>query len=209
VPPEPREAEARLKEVARRAERRAARTLVRELTVTALRGMVEAVANLVPILDIVADAMLIADIVRAGAEIREIQAEKQAVLNFIKDGPYTLDQLRVSTNDESFSSYDAFRKEDTDVVLLDKRFGPAGDGSQYHHLVTQGGDNPENFPAERLHNTENIIRIPTLLHEAINAEYCSRKEGTNMTLYEWVQTQPYEVQRAEAIRVLRKLGIIY
>ena len=56
---------------------------------------------------------------------------------------------------------------------------------------------------------ENIIRIPTLLHEAINAAYSKPKEGTDMTLYEWVQTQPYEVQRAEAIKVLRGLGIIY
>jgi hypothetical protein len=203
------EAEARLKELARRAERRAVRRLIRELAVTALRGMVEAVANLVPILDVAADAALIADIVRAGVEIHELQAERQAVLDFIKNGPYTLDQLRVSQNDESFGSYDAFLKDSAEAAILEKHFGPAGDGYQYHHLVIQGGGNPERIPAEQLQSTENIIRIPTLLHEAINAAYSKPKEGTNMTLYEWVQTQPYDVQRAEAIKVLRGLGIIY
>lgn len=94
------------------------------------------------------------------------------------------------------------------MELLTKRFGPAGDGYEYHHIVTQGGANKDNIPPEQLQNTENVIRIPTILHEAINEEYSQKKEGTNMTVYEWIQTQPYDVQREEGLKILRRLHII-
>ena len=124
-------------------------------------------------------------------------------------GPHRLDDLQVSPNGhEEFSSYDQFTKGTLDVDLLTKRFGPAGDGYEYHHIVTQGGANNDNIPAEQLQNTENIIRIPTILHEAINQEYSQKKDDTGMTVYEWIQTQPYDVQREEGLKILRKLHII-
>ena len=82
------------------------------------------------------------------------------------------------------------------------------DGSQYHHIVTQGGDNASNFSPEQLQNTDNIVILPTLLHEAVNAEYSQIKEGTNMTTYQWLQTQPYEVQYEDGLKILRKLNIL-
>jgi hypothetical protein len=92
--------------------------------------------------------------------------------------------------------------------VLGKRFGAAGDGNQYHHIITQGGANEDNIPPEQLQNTDNIIRLPTLLHEAVSAEYLQPKEGTNMTVYQWLQTQPYEVQREEGLKILRELHIL-
>ena len=49
-------------------------------------------------------------------------------------------------------------------------FGAAGAGSQYHHIVTQGGLNAKKIPAELLQNTDNIVRLPTLLHEIATDE---------------------------------------
>lgn len=94
------------------------------------------------------------------------------------------------------------------MELMAKRFGSAGDGYEYHHIVPQGGANAVNIPPEQLQNTDNIIRIPTLLHEAVNQAYAQTKEGTNMTRYDWIQTQPYEVQREEGLKILRELHII-
>jgi len=91
---------------------------------------------------------------------------------------------------------------------MTKMFGAAGDDYQYHHIVTQGGANADNIPAAQLQNTDNIIRLPTLLHEAVNGEYSSIKDGTDMTWYEWLQTQPYDVQREEGLKILRKLNIL-
>jgi hypothetical protein len=93
--------------------------------------------------------------------------------------------------------------------VLAKRFGPAGDGQQYHHIVTQGGANPDNISAEQLQNTDNVIRLPTLLHEAVNAEYSKLlQDGTGMTMYQWLQTQSYYVQREEGLKILRRLNIL-
>jgi hypothetical protein len=90
-----------------------------------------------------------------------------------------------------------------------KRFGPAGDGEQYHHIVTQGGANADNIPPEQLQNTDNIIRLPTLLHEAVNAEYSKLlQDGTGMTMYQWLQTQSYDIQREEGLKILKRLNIL-
>jgi hypothetical protein len=75
--------------------------------------------------------------------------------------------------------------------------------------VTQGGTNAANIPPEQLHNTENVIRLPTLLHEQVNAEYQRPAEdGSGRTVYEWLQTKSYEFQREYGLKVLRKLHIL-
>jgi hypothetical protein len=89
-----------------------------------------------------------------------------------------------------------------------KRFGGAGDGNQYHHIVTQGGTNADDLSPQQLQNSNNIIRLPTLLHEAVNDEYLKPSPNPNMNLYQWLQTQPYDVQREEGLRILRELHIL-
>jgi hypothetical protein len=69
--------------------------------------------------------------------------------------------------------------------------------------------NGKKFPAELLQNTRNVLPLPTLLHEVATDEY--RKpapDGSGRTLYRWLQTQPYEVQREIGLNILRKLGIL-
>jgi hypothetical protein len=89
-----------------------------------------------------------------------------------------------------------------------KRFGGAGDGNQYHHIVTQGGANADNLSPQQLQNTDSIIRLPTLLHEVVNDEYLGPSPDPNMNMYEWLQTQSYDVQREEGLRILRDLHIL-
>ena len=89
-----------------------------------------------------------------------------------------------------------------------KMFGSAGDGSQYHHIVTQGGLNETNIQTQLLQNTDNIIILPTLLHEAVSDEYLGPSPDPNMNMYEWLQTQSYDVQREEGLRILRELHIL-
>ena len=89
-----------------------------------------------------------------------------------------------------------------------KRFGGAGDGYQYHHIVTQGGANADNLSPQQLQNTDNVIRLPTLLHEAVNDEYLKPSPDPNMNLYRWLQTQRYDVQREVGLNILRDLHIL-
>lgn len=128
-----------------------------------------------------------------------------AAIDFVEKGPYSFEDLQVSASRyEQFPSYDAFYKMD----LLTKRFGPAGDGNQYHDIVTQGGANADNIPPEQLQNTDNIVILPTLLHEAVNGAYLGRSPVEGMNMYQWLQTQSYDVQREEGLSILRVLNIL-
>jgi hypothetical protein len=131
-------------------------------------------------------------------------------LDFVTEGPHSLEDLQVSPAGYlEFSSYDQFYKNELSAELMAKRFGAAGDGQQYHHIVTQGGANEDNIPATQLQNTDNIIRLPTLLHEAVNAEYSKLlQDDMRMTMYQWLQTQSYDVQRAEGLKILKRLNIV-
>ncbi len=186
-----------------------ARRALRTGLLAGLRVGLEGLANLIPGVDVAADVLMAAEIARTVVEFRKLAVDAAAALDFIKDGPHTLDDLQVSSDGyEDFSSYDAFYKDEPSLEFLAKRFGPAGDGQQYHHIVTQGGANADNIPPEELQNTNNIIPLPTLLHEAVNAEYLKPQLGTDMTKYQWLQTQPYDVQREEGLRILRDLHIL-
>lgn len=199
-------------ELVREATKRALRRLalhraLRAVLMATLR--VGAEAALGPLGDVIA----IIDTIRTIAELRKLYIAADAAREFVSKAPYSLDDLRVSQDFESFSSHEAFVKDfPTIEEWLVKRFGPAGPGYQYHHIVEQGGENEKNIPAEQLHNTDNMIFIPTLVHEAINAKMYDKVspelDKTDLTYREWLPKQPYSVQRAAGIHIMRELGII-
>lgn len=150
------------------------------------------------------------ELIRTIAELRQLAIDGKAALEFAKQGAHSLQDLEVPSNDcEEFSSYDEFKKIDPSQYHLVKRFGTAGDGYQYHHIVTQGGGNEDNIPQHQLQNTDNVIRIPTLLHEAVTAKYLEKApDGSGRTVYEWLQTKSYEFQRVYGLKILRELHIL-
>jgi hypothetical protein len=184
-----------------------ARRALRTEALAVLRLAAELLVDAVPGIGLAADAATLIDMANTIAEFKKLKIDADAAIEFVKHGPYSLDELQVSSDYEEFSSYGDFIKDAAYIALLVKRFGDAGSGNQYHHIVTQGGANTK-IPAELLQNTDNVIPLPTLLHEAVNADYSSRWENTNMTKYEWIQTQPYDVQREEGLKILRKLHIL-
>lgn len=190
-----------LRIAARRALRLAARAL--------LRLGAEAAANLIPILDIAADAAMVLDLANTIVGLRKLATDTSAAIDFSSKGPYTLSELQVSSSYEEFSSYLDFVKVELMPSMISKRFGSAGDGSQYHHIVTQGGANADNFTPQQLQNTNNVIPLPTLLHEAVNAEYLKPAPADpSVSFYQWVQKQPYDVQYQEGLEVLLRLHIL-
>ena len=121
-----------------------------------LRLVVEAASNAVPGLDVVGDAAMAADIVDMANEFEALKTETSAAAEFVSKGPRSPEDLVMSPEDESFASYLDFKKED-----LAKRFGPAGDGYQYHHIVEQSAEG--DVSASEVQSTRNIVGIPTLL----------------------------------------------
>ena len=185
-----------------------ARRALRTEALAVLRLAAELAVDAVPGIGLAADAATLIDMANTIAELKKLKIDADAAIEFVKHGPYSLDELQVSSNYEEFSSYGDFIKDAAYVALLVKRFGRAGSGNQYHHIVTQGGANETKISPERLQNTDNVIPLPTLLHEAVNGDYASRWKDTNMTKYEWLQTQPYDVQREEGLKILRELHIL-
>jgi hypothetical protein len=184
--------------------RRRIRLLLRQV----LTLPVEAAANVVPVLGEAADVLIVAQLAQSAVDYRQLNIDTQAALDFVASGPHALDDLRVSPLSESFPSYDAFYKDLTIEALLLKRFGRAGDGYQYHHIVEQGGANPQ-FSAPELQSTDNVIRLPTILHEAINSRYYNEaKDAPDLTIRQWLSTKSFDEQYEEGIQIMRDLGIL-
>jgi hypothetical protein len=159
--------------------------------------------------DLVADVAMVADIANTISEFKKLSVEAATAFDFVSKGPHNIEDLQVSSSGyEEFSSYREFCKDESSLDIMGKRFGSAGPGSQYHHIVTQGGVNERKIPAQRLQNTDNIVRLPTLLHEPVSAEYLKDSPDPNLNMYQWLQTQPYEVQREEGLKILRRLHIL-
>jgi hypothetical protein len=195
-------------DIKERIQRIKARRALRTEALAVPRLAAELMVDAVPGIGFAADAATLIDMANTIAELKKLKMDADAAIEFVKHGPYSLEELQVSETYEEFSSYGDFVKDALYIALVTKRFGGAGSSNQYHHIVTQGGANETKVPRERLQNTDNIIPLPTLLHEAVNGDYSSRWENTNMTKYQWLQTQPYEVQREEGLKILRELHIL-
>jgi hypothetical protein len=185
------------------------RHALRLVLLSILRLGGEAAANFIPILDAIADAAMAFDIANIVSQYRKLATDAAAAVDFVNKGPHSLEELQVSSSGyEQFSTYGQFYKGEMNLEPVTKRFGSAGDGRQYNHIVTQGGLNSKNIPPEQLQNTDNVIILPTLLHEAVNAEYLKRSPVPGMNMYQWLQTQPYDVQREIGLKILRDLNIV-
>jgi hypothetical protein len=165
----------------------------------------------IPFVGVAADIAMLVDLANTISEFKNLKVDSEAAIDFVKHGPHSFEELQVpsAARYDEFSSYYEFYKDVCSTRFLEKRFGSAGAGYQYHHIVTQGGENQRKIPAELLQNTDNIVRLPTLLHEAVSAEYANpAPKDRSMTLYQWLQTQPYDIQREEGLRILRELNIL-
>lgn len=190
-----------------RATQRAARRIIRGRLVDYLKRTTNLEDEFEEKMDALGTPLLLDDVGQLVEQAEEIEIEAEAAANFVAAGPRRIDELKMANSGESFSSYDAFLKGN-DEHPFEKRFGPAGDGYQYHHIV-ETGVNQGTIPESQLQNTDNIIRIPTLLHEEISAAYGRAAEATpSMTVRQWLKTQPFQVQYEYGLKFMRELGIL-
>jgi hypothetical protein len=185
----------------------AARRAFRAAALDALKNVGEKlVLSEIPIVGQLADVATVYDVIRFAREFYKLREAIAAATRFVNEGAHTLAQLRVSSEGLSFSSYGQFLKQDVEASAdLEKRFGSAGDGMQYHHIIEEGSGVASNL----VENTDNIVRIPAILHEAINAIYATKSSKYGgLTLRDWLKGQSADVKREYGIKVLRDLGII-
>jgi len=185
------------------------RRKVRILSIAALQAAGTVALNAVPGVGEAADIEELASIAQTAIELGNEASSVNAAMNFVKNGPYDEADLRASPEDEEFSSFDAFKKLSPAIEVVFKRFGSAGRGNDWHHIVEQGGVNAKNIPPELLHSTQNVWKIPELLHEAVNGEYSKKsKDDPSKTVREWLQTKSFQEQYDYGIKTLKDLGII-
>jgi hypothetical protein len=185
----------------------AARRAFRAAALDALKNVGEKlVLSEIPIVGQLADVATVYDVIRFAREFYKLREAIAAATRFVNEGAHTLAQLRVSSEGLSFSSYGQFLKQDVEASAdLEKRFGSAGDGMQYHHIIEEGSGVASNL----VENADNIVRIPAILHEAINAIYATKSSKYGgLTLRDWLKGQSADVKREYGIKVLRDLGII-
>ena len=92
--------------------RTAARSALRTGLSAILRIGAEVAANVVPILDVVADAALALDVARTVSAYRKLATDAAAAFDFVNKGPHTLEEMQVSGSYEEFSGYGDFIKTD-------------------------------------------------------------------------------------------------
>jgi hypothetical protein len=173
-----------------------------------LRYTGELLGSAIPIVDAIDFALLTKDIYDATKEYADLTAQGEMAVNFIKNGPYTLDQLRATPEDKSFSSFDAFKKTDMDdKAPIDKFAGPAGDGYEWHHIVEQGS-NGQILDTADLQSTRNIIRLPKALRDIISSEYARNDQGLGTTFRKSLSGKPFEEQLQAGLGKLRELNIL-
>jgi hypothetical protein len=189
-----------LKDLTTKAGKRAARAILKARLLAGFRAAIGLAADIVPYAGELFDAY---EIVQTLEDFARVRSEIAATKAFLEEGPKVVEELQVPGEPRSFRSANAFAKD-----VIDKYYGPAGPGADYHHIVLQGGANETAVPAELLHSTENMIKLPRMIHEEVTSEYNKLYLKTGKTLREYLEGQPYEVQREEGLKVLRKLGVI-
>lgn len=96
-----------------------------------------------------------------------------------------------------------FRRAFESFDQLKRYLGRAPEGMQWHHIVEQS-QIPQ-FGAQRIHSVENIVAIPTDVHERLNAFYASKKRFSDPNrVREWLRGQSYEEQYEFGMRQLKE-----
>ena len=103
-----------------------------------------------------------------------------------------------------YKSFDSFKTAN----------GIAGENQAWHHIVEQNSSNIEKFGAETIHNTGNLVKIPSgfsgSLHSKITGYYNSFQPAItgseNMTIRNWLSSQSFDAQYQFGIDVLLRFA---
>lgn len=94
---------------------------------------------------------------------------------------------------------------------LKKFLGSPGQGMAWHHIVEQSQIGKRaNFAPESIHNTNNIVPIPSgrnSIHAKISSYYSSKQSFTNgMIVRDWLATKDFEFQFLFGKMILEQYG---
>ncbi len=92
-----------------------------------------------------------------------------------------------------------------------KVYGTAGGGMAWHHIAPQTAANIAKFGAKKIHNINNLIKLPHgkgKVHNQISGYYSSTQDFTGgLKVRDWLAKQSYQEQHDFGIKILKKYGV--
>jgi hypothetical protein len=165
---------------------------------------VAAATEEIPGVDVVLTGIAIKDDLALLQELSAEVRDSEAAMTAVNRGPQDLEALLSPKASRDFETYDALKKRD-----ITKYISPADEGEEIHHIVEQsqiGGD----ITNRMVQSTDNVIKIPRLLHEEINSIYATRRSlgGGMVSPREYLKGRPFDEQRSFGLDTLREVGIV-
>lgn len=82
-------------------------------------------------------------------------------------------------------------------------------GYDIHHIVEQTQAEQDGFPREAIDDPANLVRVPRLKHQEINAWYQTKNpEYGELSPREYLSGRSWEVRRAVGLQALRDHGVL-
>ncbi len=87
-------------------------------------------------------------------------------------------------------------------------------GYEQHHIVNQNNDNLQKdivakFGADAINDPDNVVWVPRLLHECINAAYSKNSAGQGSPLVrDVINAMDFDHQRQAGLEILRECGVL-
>ena len=82
-------------------------------------------------------------------------------------------------------------------------------GYDIHHIVEQTQAANDGFPKEVINSPQNLVRIPRLRHQEINAWYqTGNKDFGGLSPRQYLSGRNWAVRRAVGLEALRKFGVL-
>jgi RHS repeat-associated protein len=137
-------------------------------------GIVGAASNLIPGAGVEKNAASLAkDAIKVGA------GSTKNITAMVAAGSRYMDEFAES----GFSSFSAFKRE----------FGSAGSNQQWHHIVEQNSKNLSQFSTSAIHSPQNLVSLPTTVHQKITALY-NTSVGGGQTLRDVISSLSFDNQ---------------
>ena len=107
---------------------------------------------------------------------------------------------------ESIQSFDSYTEGFKTFREFKNAYGPAGTGYAWHHIVEQTPSNIAKFGPEKIHNINNMIRLPHgpgSQHALISGFYSSKQNFTHgLTVRQWLSTKSFSEQYEFGLKII-------
>ena len=113
-------------------------------------------------------------------------------------------ETAVKGADNVVETSETARRSFSSFAQLKRVLGPAGEGKEWHHIVTQAQES--RFGADLIHSTDNVVAIPIDVHIELHSFYGSKQDFTDgMRVRDWLKSKSFQEQYEYGAETLRQI----